>query len=170
MTHQVLQFLSYFQRIFSLNKPIPFILILMFFFAATIKAANEPNLCFHDETTFRCVEFVDNYDGDTIKFNFPGTHPLLGQDISVRLLGVDTPELRSPLKCEKLLALEAKHFVKKLFDHAKRIDILNAQRGKFFRILGDVIIDGQSVGNALLKEGLGRPYDGGTHFYQWCQD
>jgi len=43
--------------------------------------------------------YVRNYDGDTITFNLPGLHPIIGEKISIRVNGIDTPEIKG--KCEK---------------------------------------------------------------------
>ena len=42
-------------------------------------------------------QVVDVYDGDTFKIDLPSMHPLFGDDISIRLFGVDTPEMRGDL-------------------------------------------------------------------------
>ena len=51
--------------------------------------------CAHDEKNFRCVKYVKNYDADTVTFDVPNVHPLLGKKINIRVDGVDTPELRT---------------------------------------------------------------------------
>ena len=38
---------------------------------------------------------VSVYDGDTFKVDLKGIHPLFGDDVSIRLHGVDTPEIRA---------------------------------------------------------------------------
>ena len=38
--------------------------------------------------------YVQNYDGDTVTFNLPGLHPIIGEKISIRVNGIDTPEIR----------------------------------------------------------------------------
>ena len=43
--------------------------------------------CTHDERTFRCVKYIKNYDADTITFDIPNIHPLLGKKISIRVTG-----------------------------------------------------------------------------------
>ena len=43
--------------------------------------------------------YLRNYDGDTITFNLPGLHPIIGEKISIRVNGIDTPEIQG--KCEK---------------------------------------------------------------------
>ena len=64
-----------------------------------------------EEVTFSSVEYLKNYDGDTVTVNLKGHHPLFGEAISIRVLGVDTPDRRTKNKCEKTLALRAKRFV-----------------------------------------------------------
>ena len=39
-------------------------------------------------------QIVEVYDGDTFKIDLPSQHPLFGDDISVRVFGIDTPELK----------------------------------------------------------------------------
>ncbi len=126
--------------------------------------------CKHDENTFRCVKYVKNYDADTVTFNVPGVHPLIGNKINVRVFGVDTPEVRTKNKCEKEKARNAKRLVENLLKNAKRIDLSNIQRGKYFRVVADVIIDGKSLSHYLLKNGLAYSYDGGTKKkINWCK-
>ena len=43
--------------------------------------------------------YVRNYDGDTITFTLPGLHPIIGEKISIRVNGIDTPEIKG--KCDK---------------------------------------------------------------------
>lgn len=55
----------------------------------------------HTHAQFSCVKYLKNYDGDTTTFEIPNVHPLIGQNISVRVRGIDTPEIRTKDKCEK---------------------------------------------------------------------
>ena len=43
--------------------------------------------------------YLQNYDGDTIRFDLPRYPPIAGDDIRVRVNGIDTPEING--KCEK---------------------------------------------------------------------
>jgi endonuclease YncB( thermonuclease family) len=83
--------------------------------------------CVHDNKNFRCVEFVSNYDGDTITVNIPNVHPLIGSNAAVRLKGVDAPELRSKKPCEKKMAKKVRAFVYKKLKKAKTIELLGVQ-------------------------------------------
>jgi len=120
--------------------------------------------------SFHDVTYVKNYDGDTITFNIEGVHALIGDHIAVRLNGVDTAEMKTSDKCEKAKALEAKRFVKHELIKARRIDLKNIGRGKYFRIVADIHYDGKSLGKELFKRNLGYAYSGGEKpNTDWCK-
>ena len=127
------------------------------------------NFCEHTENRFKCVEPVRNYDGDTITVNIPNVHPLLGDEISVRVMGIDTAEIRTSDDCEKEMAIAAKLFVENEIMNARRIHLYNIERDKYFRIGADVIVDGFSLADKLLEQNLAYRYDGGTKpEVDWC--
>lgn len=126
--------------------------------------------CLHDATTFRCVKYLRNYDADTVTVRIPDVHPLIGENISVRVNGVDTPEIKGKLPCEKSAAKTAKNLVENLMKRAKRIDLKNVGRDKYFRILADVEVDGQLLSSLLLKNHLAYEYHGETKAKtDWCE-
>lgn len=126
--------------------------------------------CEHDDKTFRCVKVLKNYDGDTLTVNIPNVPPLLGKDISVRVFGIDTPEIKTKNKCEKEAGRIAKNLVTATLKNAKKIELHNVQRDKYFRILADVHVDGKSLKDILLKNNLAYEYDGGTKKHpDWCK-
>ncbi len=126
--------------------------------------------CTHTSNSFKCVEYVKNYDADTITFNIPSTHPLLGKKIAIRVYGVDTPELRTKNSCEKKMGYRAKEYVTKLLKKAKKIDLENVKRGKYFRVVADVKLDGVSLNKKLLDAGFAYPYYGKTKKkVNWCK-
>ncbi len=128
------------------------------------------NECRHSDESFHCVEFVKNYDADTVTFNVKGVPKLFGGNIPVRLRGIDTPELRTKNICEKKAAVVARDFVNKALVGAKRIDLINVDRDKYFRILADVVVDGGSLSELLLAQGYAYPYHGGTkQKIDWCK-
>ena len=106
-------------------------------------------------------------DGDTIEADvmiWPG----LIQRVSVRLLGVDTPETRTLLLCEKAMGLSSKRFVTK-FIQGKSLVIDNIIIGKFAgRVVGDVLVDGVNLSKEIIKRGHGRAYGGGKRM-PWCR-
>lgn len=131
-------------------------------------AENAP--CKHDKGHFRCVQYVRNYDADTITFHIPNVHPVLGDKISVRVAGVDTPEIRTKNSCEKDAGKKAKEDVTRILKSAKRIDLTNVKRGKYFRIVAEVMVDGKPLSHYLLENKLAYPYEGGTkQKIDWCK-
>lgn len=125
--------------------------------------------CQHEATAFHCVKFIKNYDADTITFDIPGVHPLIGKHVSVRVNGVDAPEIKGANECEKQSARIARNLVEHVLEQGKRIDLVNVERDKYFRILADVIVDGRSVRDILMKNGLAYEYHGKTKKkVDWC--
>ena len=49
-------------------------------------------------SNFSGVEYVRNYDGDTMTVNIPGVHPLFENEIGIRVRGIDTLEIRGNIR------------------------------------------------------------------------
>ncbi|TDX29082.1 endonuclease YncB(thermonuclease family) [Modicisalibacter xianhensis] len=109
------------------------------------------------------------YDGDTFRVDIEGWPAVVGERVPVRILGIDTPELRGSSDCEKLLARAAKQFTVAKLREADEIRLEHIDRGKYFRLLADVMVDGASLGQALIEAGHARPYDGGAKAKEWCE-
>lgn len=140
----------------------------IFLFAVSL-SASAADKCEHDAATFRCVHYVRNYDADTITFDIPNVHPLIGKAISVRVRHVDTPEIKGKLPCEKEAARTAKRLIENQLKMAKRIDLTDIAKDKYFRILANVIVDGRDLKDILLKNKLAYNYEGGTkEKLNWC--
>ena len=86
---------------------------------------------------------------------------IIGKHISVRINGIDTPELRGTTGKVKEKARTAKRMVTNLCKRATILELRNIKRGKYFRIVADVYVDGQCLADILIKNGLAKPYDGG---------
>lgn len=112
-------------------------------------------------------QVVDVYDGDTFKIDLPNMHPLFGDDISIRLFGVDTPEMRGTTDEVKALAMQAQQVTEKALQGASKIELRNPQRGKYFRIISEVWIDGESLADMLKAKGLAKDYDGEGARPEW---
>ena len=93
--------------------------------------------------------------------------PIFGEKISIRLKGLDTPEIRGKCQLEKDQARAARDRLRALMEQARQIDLIDAERGKYFRIVATVQADGVDVAGVLIGEELGRPYDGGSR-KGWC--
>lgn len=112
-------------------------------------------------------EVTSIYDGDTFRANIAGWPAIIGERIGIRINGIDTPEMRGKCESEKQLARKAKQATVAMLRKAKVIELRNLQRGKYFRIVADVYVDGVSVGSELIKKKLAVAYDGGTKI-NWC--
>ena len=115
------------------------------------------------------VDSVDRiYDGDTITVTVKKWPKVFGDRIGVRIRGIDAPEIRGKCAKEKRKALEAKRVVVDMIKGGEVVQVEDIERGKYFRIVGDVYVDGVSVAGVLLYKGLARPYNGKTKRKGWC--
>jgi micrococcal nuclease len=109
-------------------------------------------------------------DGDTVGFEAPFLPEPLKKELLIRVYGVDTPEKGFRAKCESenTKGLAATEFTKKSISSAKKIEVAIANWDKFGgRVLGDVIVDGQSLRSLLIKNGYAREYYGEAKT-SWC--
>lgn len=133
--------------------------VVLAWFTASAVDASEP-----DVTVNRV------YDGDTFYADILGWPDIIGQDIGIRINGIDTPEIRGA-GClrESQLAVTAKHYVSTHLMSGNPVELRNMQRGKYFRIVADVYVGGVSMADLLIRQGLAVPYDGGTKTHDWCK-
>lgn len=108
-------------------------------------------------------------DGDTVEADahvWPG-HTVR---VSVRLRGIDAPELRSRCDAERALAERARAHLATLL-HSGSVQVRNVARDKFFgRVVADLETDeGDEIAPLLLAAELARPYAGGSRV-SWCDD
>lgn len=111
-------------------------------------------------SNFSGVEYVRNYDGDTMTVNIPGVHPLFGNEIGIRVRGIDTLEIRVKYPFEKQKVKETKTLIEGILNRANEITLHDIEREKYFRIVASVIVDGQNLSDLLLAKKLVVPYDG----------
>ena len=145
------------------TKPVIFLLALSFLISGSTTVNTKQK--FGD---YEGAIYVSNYDGDTITFNLPNLHPIIGKKISIRLNGIDTPEVKGKCEKEKYDAEQAREMVRDILKDAEKIILKNMQRGKYFRIASDVIVDGESLGNMLIVAGMAIRYDGRKKTHKWC--
>ena len=110
---------------------------------------------------------ISVYDGDTFRVDIDSLPPIVGKNMPIRLNGVDTPEIRGKCQYEKDLALKARDFVRNKLANAKEIKLTRLQRGKYFRVVADVYLDGVSLEQELLENQLAYKYTGGKKS-SWC--
>ena len=118
--------------------------------------------------TVTVSKVISVYDGDTFRVNIDSLPPIVGKNIAIRVNGIDTPEIRGKCQYEKDLALKARDFVRVKLANAKEIKLTNLQRGKYFRVVASVLVDGVSLEQELLDNELAYGYDGGKKL-DWCE-
>ena len=118
--------------------------------------------------TVTVSKVISVYDGDTFRVDIASLPPIVGKNIPIRVNGVDTPEIQGKCKYEKNLALKARDFVRIKLTNAKEIKLTNLQRGKYFRVVANVLVDGVSLEQELLDNKLAYSYDGGKKL-SWCK-
>ena len=119
--------------------------------------------------SYRVVKVTD---GDTVQFEAPFMQQYLGLKpvLSLRVLGVDTPEKGGRAQCpqENAKAQAASAFAKDAVAKAKTVQFEIKDHDKFGgRVLGDVILDGTRLSELLIKNGHARAYFGEKKT-SWC--
>ncbi len=131
------------------------------------------------------AEVISVYDGDTFTVRvhpgrdfyvdiWPGLTVNLGLDnisikTSVRLRGVDTPELRGKCEEEKEQARLARAFTIQALESGATLT--EVKKGKYAgRVIATVTLaGGKDLAEELIAAGLGRAYDGGKR-EGWCDE
>ena len=120
-----------------------------------------PKVPFQDKIIYARIEEI--YDGDTVKIIV-----LFGETpvkLSLRILGIDTPEIKGQCASELALALRAKEFTQS-FLKGGHVEIRQTGIDKYGRVLATIRRGDQDLGDALIAEGLARPWRGTRE--QWC--
>jgi len=110
-------------------------------------------------------------DGDTIVIAAPYLPAPLKPELAVRIYGVDTPEKGHRAQCaqEDQKAQLASNFTKQMISQGVKIQVTLYAWDKFGgRVLGDILVNGQSVRSGLIANGLAREYYGEAK-QSWCQ-
>ena len=79
----------------------------------------------------------------------------------VRLLGIDSPEMKSKNENERVAARASQEALSKLILH-KRVTLKYMGTEKYGRILADVYLDDLHLNVWMLEQKLAVAYDGGT--------
>lgn len=141
-----------------------FLIALAFFSTESFAQKQKPGVTY-DATILRVI------DGDTVAFQAPFLPDPLKKELSIRVFGVDTPEKGHRAQCqsEDLLGKAATNFTKDSISKAQKLQIVLMDWDKYGgRVLGDVIIDGQSLRMLLINKGYAREYYGEAKT-SWCQ-
>ncbi len=109
-------------------------------------------------------------DGDTVAFQANFLPPPLKQELSIRVFGVDTPEKGHRAMCpsEDQRGQAASAFTKNAIAKAQKRQVAIADWDKYGgRVLGDILLDGQSLRMMLIQNGFAREYYGEAKT-SWC--
>ena len=110
-------------------------------------------------------------DGDTVSIVANWVPDPMKKEIAVRVYGVDTPEKSFRAQCAKEAELGAKatEFTKAQVAKAKKIEVAYFSWDKYGgRVLGDILLDKQSLRMALINNGFAREYFGDAK-QSWCE-
>lgn len=109
-------------------------------------------------------------DGDTVAFEAAWLPEPLKKELSIRVFGVDTPEkgFRAQCESENQRGQAATAFTKALITKSTKREVVLMDWDKYGgRVLGDVILDGQSLRQHLIANGYAREYYGEAKT-SWC--
>jgi endonuclease YncB( thermonuclease family) len=109
-------------------------------------------------------------DGDTIVIAAPFLPAPLKPELAVRIYGVDTPEkgFRAQCESEKQRGEAASAFTKNVVSKSTQRQVTLYGWDKFGgRVLGDIILNGQSLRAMLIQNGFAREYYGEAK-QSWC--
>lgn len=126
-----------------------------------------------DMSTVYPARLLSITDGDTIKVQAT-IWPNLYKETSVRIYGIDTPEIHGKCEQEKSLAASAREFVADKLTTADAIFIQNVTKDKYGnRVVADVLYKKNNrtynMAKELIKQNLAVEYFGKTKNKNWCE-
>ena len=140
-------------------------LLLAFLFLPLLALAQKtPQGVMYDATIIRVS------DGDTVVISAPFLPAPLKPELAIRIFGVDTPEKGFRAKCpqEDERGKNASKFTTNAVAKSSKRQVVLYAWDKFGgRVLGDIILDGQSLRAMLIQNGFAREYYGDEK-QSWC--
>lgn len=114
------------------------------------------------DKTYELTAFIKRVvDGDTVIATVDCLFDVK-IDMTLRLFGIDTPELTSKVSAERATAKAAKARLIQLVE-GKNIKIQSyKEKEKYGRYLAELIVGDVNINQLLITEGLATPYFGGT--------
>lgn len=101
-------------------------------------------------------------DGDTIDVDIDLGFDMVLSNQRIRLFGIDSPESRTRDKEEKFYGKLATQFLKEQCKKSSSITLKTHldKKGKYGRILGEIIIDGVNINQLMVEEHMAVEYFG----------
>jgi len=98
------------------------------------------------------------YDGDTLTAEIDLGFKMWAKKVKLRLIGIDTPEIRTKDMAEKEAAKKARDRARELC-LGKEVVIISHKKGKYGRWLATIRVDDNvDLADTLISEGHGVPY------------
>lgn len=147
-----------------MRKAALFIAAILFGLSGIVHAQKPANGVSYD------VQFTRVVDGDTVAFKASFLPAPLKQELALRVYGVDTPEKGHRAKCasEDARGKAATKFTTDVINATKSHKIILMDWDKYGgRVLGDIVLDGQSLRMLLIQNGYAREYYGEAKT-SWC--
>jgi endonuclease YncB( thermonuclease family) len=141
-----------------------FLATLLLAIPAAVFAAKQPQGATYDAQIIRVT------DGDTIVIAAPFLPQPLKPQLAVRVYGVDTPEKGHRAQCpqEEQQGQAASKFTTNAVAKSIKRQVVLYGWDKFGgRVLGDILLDGQSLRAMLIQNGFAREYYGEAK-QSWC--
>ena len=99
---------------------------------------------------------VKVYDGDTITVDFDLGFGITLKKQTIRLLGINTPEVRGPERADGILSRNALRH--RILDKQVIIRTSKDKKGKYGRWLGEVFVEDENINQWLISEGYAEEY------------
>ena len=96
------------------------------------------------------------YDGDTITVDFDLGFGIKLKKQTIRLLGINTPEVRGAQKADGIISRDALR--QRILAKQVIIKTSKDKKGKYGRWLGEVFMDDENINQWLLTEGYAQAY------------
>lgn len=138
-----------------INLKVRYICISLFFISSLIIQAKT----YYDNITD--FEIVKVRDGDTFVINVKNIPDVFGEEIAVRIRGIDTPELNDERDEIQKISIQAKEELERLLYSGEKVVLYDLGRDKYFRLLASVKVGDIDIAEYMIERGLAKKYDGG---------
>ena len=105
-------------------------------------------------------KIIEIIDGDTVKVDIDVGFNIWMNNMVIRLLGIDSPESRTSDPIEKSFGILSKQRLAEILPISSIQTVQTTIDDKYGRILGDFIINKESVSACLMRDGYAVPYNG----------
>ena len=96
------------------------------------------------------------YDGDTITVDFDLGFGIMLKKQTIRLFGINTPEVRGTEKADGIISRDALR--QRILGKQVIIKTSKDKKGKYGRWLGEVFVEDENINQWLISEGYAKEY------------